>query len=274
MQNVFEQCALALACEDPQQKCLLTAALRADWQDGKLDAAPRAVDIVCGRPARPELVPPAALPARNAQTTEGRAALIHAIAHIEFNAINLALDHVVRFQHMPAAYISDWLKVAAEEAYHFGLVRDHLQTLGYAYGDFVGHDGLWQMTLKTAHDPLARMALVPRLLEARGLDATPPIQKKLQSVGDVEAVNILGIILRDEVGHVAVGDYWFRVFCAERGIEPEATYRRLITEYAAPWPQPPLNTAARISAGFSLAELEKLAERDRMIKPSDLGGDK
>lgn len=265
MQNVFELTAAALACEEPDEKCALTAALDADWRNGRLDATPCAVTIACGRPARPVLVPPAGLPARNAQSPEGRAALIHAIAHIEFNAINLALDHVVRFRDFPPDYIGDWLRVAAEEAYHFGLVRAHLRdTLGYDYGDFAAHDGLWQMTLKTAADPLARMALVPRLLEARGLDATPPIQKKLQAIGDMKAVAILDIILRDEIGHVAVGDAWFRALCAKQGLEPEQTYRRLIEEYAAPWPQPPLNAEARISAGFSPAELEKLGIRDRI----------
>src|SRR5690606_4593418 len=212
---------------------------------------------------KPLLVPPAQLSARAAHTPEGRAALMHAIAHIEFNAINLALDHIVRFPDFPRQYIADWIQVAAEEAYHFGLVRDHLRTLGYEYGDFVAHDGLWQMTVKTAHDPLARMALVPRLLEARGLDATPPIQKKLQGVGDTEAVAILDIILRDEVGHVAIGDRWFRVLCRQRGLEPEATYRRLIEEYAAPWPQPPLNEKARRAAGFSAAELAALLAPER-----------
>ena len=213
MENVFERAAVALGCADVDEKLALTAALAAAWQAGGLDTETRTLLIEAGRPARPVLVPPAQLPPRGTHTPEGRAALIHAIAHIEFNAINLALDHLVRFPLFPAEYIADWIKVAAEEAYHFGLVRDHLRTLGYEYGDFVGHDGLWQMTLNTAHDPLARMALVPRLLEARGLDATPPIQKKLQGIGDNKAVAILDIILRDEVGHVAIGDRWFRVLC-------------------------------------------------------------
>ena len=261
MQNVYAQAAAALACPDPDTKLNLTAALAADWRAGRLATAPCTLDPAAGRPALPRLVPPAQLSARGTHTQEGRAALIHAIAHIEFNAINLALDHIVRFPDFPHAYVDDWIKVAAEEAYHFGLVRDHLRTLGYAYGDFVAHDGLWQMTLKTAHDPLARMALVPRLLEARGLDATPPIQKKLQGAGDHAAVAILDIILRDEVGHVAIGDHWFRVLCRERGLEPEASYRRLLDEYAAPWPQPPLNEEARRAAGFSEAELAVLTAR-------------
>lgn len=261
MPNVYAQAAAALACSDPDRKLALTAALREDWLAGRLDNAPQTLVVTAGRPDRPTLVPPAQLSSRAAHTLEGRAALIHAIAHIEFNAINLALDHIVRFPKFPREYIDDWIKVATEEAYHFGLVRDHLHGLGYAYGDFVAHDGLWQMTVKTAHDPLARMALVPRLLEARGLDATPPIQKKLQGVGDKEAVAILDIILRDEVGHVAIGDRWFRVLCVERGLEPEATYRKLLDEYAAPWPQPPLNEKARLAAGFSEEELRELLSR-------------
>jgi uncharacterized ferritin-like protein (DUF455 family) len=266
MANVFEQVAAALACSDPNKKLALTAALATAWQAGVLDANARTLTVEVGRPARPELVPPAQLPSRGAHTREGRAALIHAIAHIEFNAINLALDHIVRFPSFPAEYISDWIQVAAEEAYHFGLVRDHLRTLGYEYGDFVAHDGLWQMTVKTAHDPLARMALVPRLLEARGLDATPPIQQKLKAAGDAEAVAILDIILRDEVGHVAIGDRWFRVLCEQQGLEPEATYRTLLSEYSAPWPQPPLNEKARRAAGFSETELRALV---RQRKPSN-----
>ncbi len=263
MPNVYAQAAAALACPDPDTKLTMTAGLAADWQAGRLDCESCTLTPELGRPEKPELVPPAQLSSRGAHTPEGRAALVHAIAHIEFNAINLALDHIVRFPAFPREYIADWIKVAAEEAYHFGLVRDHLHTLGYAYGDFVAHDGLWQMTVRTAHDPLARMALVPRLLEARGLDATPPIQKKLQGVGDKAAVAILDIILRDEVGHVAIGDHWFRVLCAERGLEPEATYRSLLTEYAAPWPQPPLNEKARLAAGFSETELRELVSSEK-----------
>ena len=269
MLNVHAQAAAALACPDPDTKLAMTAALAADWQAGRLGCEPCTLIPEVGRPAKPALVPPAQLSSRGAHTPEGRAALIHAIAHIEFNAINLALDHIVRFPAFPREYISDWIKVAAEEAYHFGLVRDHLHTLGYAYGDFVAHDGLWQMTVRTAHDPLARMALVPRLLEARGLDATPPIQKKLQGVGDKAAVAILDIILRDEVGHVAIGDRWFRVLCAERGLEPEATYRSLLTEYAAPWPQPPLNEKARLAAGFSEDELRELVSAEKRKRSGD-----
>jgi len=185
-------------------------------------------------------------------------ALLHAIAHIEFNAINLALDCVYRFQSLPADFHAGWIRVASEEALHFCLVRERLLALGYDYGDLPAHNGLWEMACRTAHDPLARMALVPRVLEARGLDVTPPIMAKLRAAGDEASCAVLETILRDEVGHVALGDRWFRRLCAERGLEPEAEYLRLLRELDAPWPVPPLNLAARRQAGFGEDELARL----------------
>jgi len=211
-----------------------------------------------GRPARPRLVPPAALPHRSPFTRDGRAALLHAIAHIEFNAINLALDAVWRFAALPEAFYRDWLRVAGEEALHFGLLDAHLRTLGHAYGDFDAHDGLWSMCEKTKHDLVARMALVPRTLEARGLDATPPLQAKLARAGDGAAVAILDIILRDEVGHVAIGNRWYRWLCERDGLDPLAHYEMLVARYAAPRLRPPFNLAARRAAGFDAAELAAL----------------
>jgi uncharacterized ferritin-like protein (DUF455 family) len=188
-------------------------------------------------------------------TAEGRATLVHAMTHIEFNAINLALDAVYRFRGLPSAYYGDWLKVAAEEALHFQLLRDHLGSLGHDYGDFAAHNGLWEMAMKTAHDPLARMALVPRVLEARGLDATPAIVEKLRSAGDDKAVAILAIIERDEIGHVAIGNRWYLHLCQERGLEPVQTFRRLLKEFDAPPLKPPFNIEARRKSGFAEAEL-------------------
>lgn len=211
-----------------------------------------------GRPARPVLVMPREVPRRRLGSAEGRAALIHAVVHIEFNAINLALDHVYRFREFPAEYAAGWIAVAAEEAVHFTLLRDHLRGLGYDYGDFTAHDGLWQMTFKTAHDPLARMALVPRTLEARGLDVTPAIQGKLEAAGDSVAARLLDIILADEVGHVALGDRWFRWLCKARGLIPEVEFRRLLGAYAAPRTVLPLNRVARRLAGFGEDELDSL----------------
>ena len=177
-----------------------------------------------GRPARPRLVAAKDVPTRSPFTAEGRAALLHAIAHIEFNAINLALDAVWRFAGLPEAFYRDWLRVAAEESLHFTLLREHLATLGHDYGDFDAHDGLWTMTARTAHDVVARMALVPRTLEARGLDATPPLQAKLARAGDARAVAILDVILRDEIGHVAIGNRWYRFVCERAGLDPVALY--------------------------------------------------
>lgn len=214
-----------------------------------------------GWPARPPLAEIRALPRRSARSRAGRAALLHAIAHIEFSAINLALDHALRFPAMPDAYAYDWLRVAAEEVGHFRLLREHLRRLGHDYGDFAVHRSLWRMAERSSSDALARMALVPRLLEARGLDATPPIQAALEAAGDVTAARLLDVILHDEIGHVATGDLWFRALCQTRALPAETTYRQLISDYNAPWPAAPLNEAARLAAGFSAEELALLARR-------------
>jgi len=251
----------ALQLSDPAAK---VAAVRA------LAARPFAIDAAArlepdaplpGRPPRPRLVDPAAVPRRSPFTPEGRAALLHAVAHIEFNAINLALDAVWRFPGLPEAYYRDWLRVAAEEAEHFTLLREHLQTLGRDYGDFDAHDGLWAMAEKTAGDLTARMALVPRTLEARGLDATPPMQARLRKAGDLRAVAILDVILRDEVGHVAIGNRWYRWQCARLGLDPLAHYALLAARYGAPRPKPPFNLDARAAAGFDADELAALQAR-------------
>ncbi|MCD0502276.1 ferritin-like domain-containing protein [Bordetella petrii] len=211
-----------------------------------------------GRPDLPELVPPAQVRQRSMQSVEGRAALLHALAHIEFNAVNLALDAVWRYAGMPAAYYLDWLRVAREEAYHFELLNTHLGSLGYAYGDFPAHNGLWEMAEKTRGDLLARLALVPRTLEARGLDASPLIRDKLAGAGDHAGAAILDIILRDEIGHVAIGNHWFRHLCAQRGLDPLDCYAELARQYGAPRLRGPFNLAARRQAGFDEAELQAL----------------
>jgi uncharacterized ferritin-like protein (DUF455 family) len=227
---------------------------------GVLDAKAqlKPIALLPGRPAKPALVHPARVPRRSPNTVQGRAALLHALAHIEFNAINLALDAIWRFPGLPAAFYSDWLKVAREEALHFSLLAEHLQTLGAAYGDFEAHDGLWIMAQKTAADPLARMALVPRLLEARGLDASPPIRAKLAAAGDARAVEILDVIMRDEVGHVEIGNRWYRHLCQQQGREPVATFWALLEQYGSPAPKGPFNLDARRAAGFTPAELDAL----------------
>jgi uncharacterized ferritin-like protein (DUF455 family) len=252
-------CALALLQgTDPGAKAAAVRALQAAAP--RLDRSALLVPSgpLPGRPVRPTLVDPAALPRRSPFTTAGRAALLHAIAHIEFNAIHLALDAVWRFPGLPEAYYRDWLRVAAEEALHFTLLAEHLATLGHSYGDFDAHDGLWTMTEKTASDLTARMALVPRTLEARGLDATPPLQKRLAQAGDHRAVEILGLILRDEIGHVAIGNRWYRWCCERAGLDPQSHYAVLAARYHAPRLRPPFNTEARQAAGFSAAEIAAL----------------
>ncbi len=211
-----------------------------------------------GRPSRPRLVSPRALPRRSLATPEGHAALIHAVAHIEFNAINLAWDAVQRFRGLPRRYYLDWAGVAVEEARHFSLLHRHLNGLGYQYGDFEAHNGLWEMAIKTAGDVLLRMALVPRLLEARGLDVTPGMIRRLRDCGDDQGADILAIILNDEIGHVAIGNRWFRYLCSQQGLEPESQFHAILSREGL-LPRPgSLNREARLQAGFSSAELDAL----------------
>jgi len=256
----------ALRLTDPDAKVAATRALAASAAAGPLASEPvrQPGDEagVPGRPERPLRVSATAVEKRSPFTTEGRAALVHSICHIEFNAINLALDAVWRFDGRPEAYYRDWLRVADEEAQHFTLLHAHLQEMGWRYGDFTGHDGLWSMCEKTKDDVLARMALVPRTLEARGLDATPLIQSKLRRVNTpdaLRAVEILDIILRDEVGHVAIGNRWYRWLCERAGVDAENAYPALVARYEAPRLKPPFNLEARGRAGFSEEELKALS---------------
>jgi uncharacterized ferritin-like protein (DUF455 family) len=254
----------ALAQSDPAAKLVAVAALADARFNVDLNAALTPQDApspLPGRPDRPRLVEPGALPRRSPHTAAGRAALLHAVAHIEFNAINLALDAIWRFGRLPTAYYRDWCQVAAEEATHFGLLQAHLATLGHTYGDFDAHDGLWTMVERTRHDVVARMALVPRTLEARGLDAAPPMQAKLARAGDRRAVEILDVILRDEVGHVAIGNHWDRWLCRRDGLDPIAHDALLVERHRAPRLRPPFNKAARQAAGFTAAELAALPDR-------------
>lgn len=256
----FRAADAALRATDPAVKCTRVAALDAGDIETALATAtawPESVDIP-GRPDKPSLISPLKVERRSVYTALGRAALIHALAHIEFNAINLALDAICRFAHLPADYYRDWLRVAQDEARHFQLLQAHLDTLGFRYGDFDAHDGLWEMAQKTAHDVLTRMALVPRVLEARGIDATPAIVAKLKTAGDTRAVEILAVIERDEIEHVRIGNRWYRDFCEDQGLDSHATFARLLQDYNAPRVQPPFAEAARLAAGFDREDLEIL----------------
>ena len=213
---------------------------------------------VPGRPEKPDLVKPTKVTRRRLGSAHGRAALVHAIAHIEFNAINLALDAVYRFREMPDNYYLDWLSVAADESRHFLLLNTRLAELDHEYGDFPAHNGLWQMALNTDHDCMVRMALVPRVLEARGLDVTPGMINRLQAAGDSHAVSILRTILEEEIGHVETGSRWFTWWCSRRALDPEQTFIDLLAQYYGGTIRGPFNFDARRRAGFSSAELENL----------------
>lgn len=246
--------ALVLGREAADARAAATASGPLPVDPSRLAPAPRMQagdDERPGRPARPRTVAPRDLAARPLGTPAGRIALLHAVAHIEFNAIDLALDAAWRFDGMPDAFLFDWLLVAADEARHFGLLADEMEARGAAYGDLDAHDGLWRMAELTRDDVLARMALVPGVLEARGLDATPPMQARLSAAGDTRAAAILQVILDDEIGHVAAGRRWFEWLCARRGLEPHGTFVGLARRYGAPRPRGPLNVAARRAAGWN-----------------------
>lgn len=248
---------------DPRQKCFGAAEL---WEQ----ALRHGVDLLsvhgpdpgAGRPAGPELVPPHRVPKRGLGSQQGRAALVHAIAHIEFNAVNLALDAAWRFRDMPEDFYLDWLSVAADEARHFQMLEGRLEALGYEYGDFSAHNGLWEMAEKTAASCLERMALVPRVLEARGLDVTPGMIKRLRQAGDEQTVKVLEIILEEEVRHVEIGSRWFRYCCSLDGRDPESTFGQLLARHFQGGLRGPFNHAARKRAGFTEAELRSLSLQD------------
>jgi len=261
--DMRENAAGCLLICDPDTKISAVRMLARQWAEREiyLDAAACLPAIVVpGRPERPHLSRANKMPRRGFGSVEGRAVMMHAIAHIEFNAINLALDAVQRFPNMPESYYSDWLQVALEEAYHFELIRAHLRHLGGEYGDYDAHGGLWEMCEKTNHDVLTRMALVPRVLEARGLDVTPGIQQKLAQAGDDNAVSILDIILHDEIGHVKIGNRWFQYCCKQQGLEPLHTFTALLAEYYPKGLMGPYNMIAREQAGFSQQEMAVLMQ--------------
>jgi uncharacterized ferritin-like protein (DUF455 family) len=246
---------------DPAAKCAAVSQLWADYQAGLVRPDPgRPAHPIGppGRPPRPALVEASKVPRRRLGSTAGRGALVHAIAHIEFNAINLALDAVYRFRDMPEAYYGDWLSVAADEARHFRLLQDRLQAFGMDYGDLPAHNGLWEMAEKTADSCLVRMALVPRVLEARGLDVTPGMIERLQAAGDDETVRALRVILDEEERHVAIGTHWFRHCCLGQGLDPDATFLSLLESRYSGSVRGPFNLQARYRAGFSRAEMQAL----------------
>lgn len=267
MDELFAAAGECLLQTDPGYKVRWTRIVAAAWRQGEFatpdpERNPGVADDLLqpGRPAAPRLVPVQGLPGRKLGSERGRAALIHSLVHIEFNAINLALDAVYRFRHLPAAFYSDWMRIADEEASHFLLLRRHLRSLGHDYGDFDAHNGLWDMAMATREDVLLRMAVIPRMMEARGLDVTPGIMERLRAAGDTGAVAALEIILRDEIGHVAAGSRWFRHECLRRGLSPEKTFAEILNKFMTGKVRKPLYREARLQAGFSDEELRLLEE--------------
>ncbi len=251
---------VALFCRDVELKLALVAALGAPETSHDWCVVP--AERRAGIPERPELVSPKALPRRRSlHSRAGQFALLHALAHIEFNAINLALDAAYGFAGLPTAYYADWIRIAQEEAFHFGLLRGLLQARGGDYGDLPAHGGLWEMAEETMEDVLVRMALVPRLLEARGLDVTPGIRARLAAAHAVDAAVVLERIEADEVGHVATGSLWFRTICGQRNLDPETAFFSLLARHYRGRISVPLAREQRLKAGFSPAELEFLENR-------------
>jgi len=263
--SLLDAACICMAAVDPLEKVALTQRYAARYRAGTLKQpaeAPEPEPIRApGRPPQLVLVHPRDLPRRGLGSVDGRAAFIHAIAHIELNAIDLAWDAVYRFRGLPGSFYADWVSCADDESRHFVLLRDRLLAHGHDYADFPAHNGLWEMCEKTAHDGLARMALVPRVLEARGLDVTPAMISKLRSLGDVTTADVLEVILREEVAHVAAGTRWYHWYCARAGVEPRKRFKELLGEYAGGYLRGPFNLEARLLAGFDEDELDYLVEQ-------------
>ena len=269
--NLFDELLRIILLKDPAKKCSATRALQNSGSHSYthlihlFPQAPaetpvsKAIAITeAGLPDRLELVPPRQLKKRSIQQQRGRNVLMHAIAHIEFNAINLALDAAYRFRNQPDAYYSDWIDVAADEARHFLLIQDYLNRHGCDYGDYPAHNGLWDMAVRTQDDVVARMALVPRVLEARGLDVTPQIIKRLTRAEDHDAVGILRTIYNDEIEHVKIGSRWFNYQCEQQQLEPRTTFLEMIKLHLHGDLKGPFNFEARLLAGFDDQELDYL----------------
>lgn len=262
--DLYYRVEQALLETQPAEKCSMAGCLPGEWKSGKLGRNTSTEILPMddpGRPGRPQLIDPRKLKRRSTATEQGRIFLLHAIAHIEFCAINIALDAAYRFRDMPDRFVADWLGVAAEEAKHFSLLDNCLRQRGSFYGEFEAHGGLWDMVCKTRDDVMRRMALVPRVMEARGLDVTPGMIDRFNQAGDQQAVDILNVIYEDEIGHVAIGSYWYQTVCIEAGHEPEATFELLIDEYFKEGLRGPFNWPARLKAGFKEVELKALEGR-------------
>jgi uncharacterized ferritin-like protein (DUF455 family) len=264
--SLIEGAVGVLNCADPAGKITLSHAVAAVWRSGSLPVGKRVQPP--GRPARPDrphLLPPRDMPRRRKGGAESsRVALLHAVAHIELNAIDLAWDLIARFDARGAGFYDDWVRVADEEATHHGLLAERLAEYGAAYGDLPAHDGLWEAAERTAHDLLARLAVVPLVLEARGLDVTLPMIDSLSRAGDRASADVLRIVYRDEIGHVEIGRRWFEHVCSQRGRTSITEWHDLVRSHYRALLKRPFNVAARTAAGFDAAFYEPLAEAEKL----------
>jgi uncharacterized ferritin-like protein (DUF455 family) len=260
--SLIEGAVGILQCADPAGKIALSHALAVAWRSGTLPIGERITPPDRpARPDRPALLPPRDMPRRRKAGAEAsRVALLHAVAHIELNAIDLAWDLIARFEPHGAGFYDDWVRVADEEARHHGLLAARLAEYGAAYGDLPAHDGLWQAAEATAHDLLARLAVVPLVLEARGLDVTLPMIDSLCRAGDNASADVLRIIYCDEIRHVEIGRRWFEHVCRRRGHTPVAEWHDLVRCHYGALLKRPFNDAARLAAGFGPTFYEPLAE--------------
>ena len=257
--KVFHKARCCLEEKDLDEKLRLSFRFATEVRDGVLDLnydGPEEISV--GRPAKPVLVSPASLSKRGFASEALRLPMAHAIAHIEFNAINLAWDAIWRFREMPEDYYRDWAGVAHDETRHFMLLRNYMKQHGSDYGDFDAHDGLWTMAENTASDVLDRMAIVPRVLEARGLDVTPAMIEKCHQHGDREMAEILGTIYQEEIEHVRIGNRWYNELCKQRGLEPLSTFLKLLRTYNVADRSSHINDQGRKLAGFSSEELDAI----------------
>lgn len=261
MNNLFQLAHQCLTESNPDEKLLLSIDTAKKITNGDINFDSYELDaeqVKPGRPEKPVLITPKDVPRRNIQTIEGRAAMVHSFAHIEFNAINLAWDLIYRFQDMPDEFYLDWARVAAEETKHFKLLREHLISMAYNYGDFPAHDGLWTIAEQTQHDILLRLAVVPRIMEARGLDVTPGLIERFRQIKDDKMVLILELILEEEIGHVLVGTKWYRYLCEKMNQSPEEKFREIVNDFLPSAKTKKINENARLKAGFSQSEIDYL----------------
>lgn len=262
--ELFQSCWNCLVTRSADDKLTAVQQLANRWfmkqlmvnHDAPVELLPQA-----GIPDDVQLVHPSRVPRRRLGSTEGRIALLHAVAHIEFSAINLALDAVYRFRNMPVQFYNDWIRVAAEECYHFRLISGLLGQMGLSYGTLPAHNGLWEVAVYSHEDVLVRMALVPRVLEARGLDVTPGMIRRVRATGDMQFADILSIIFRDEIRHVRTGSEWFRYVCSTRNLDSEDTFDTILRKYVNDLNaniSGPFQEQARLNAGFTPKELTLL----------------